>query len=104
MYTLTPKLLARFESKFTKGPPSRCWLWKGYLHQNGYGLFTIYQKRFFAHKVAWTLAHHASTRPSEDIQLDKLPPGVVGHSCSNRICVNPSHLTWGLYTQRKASK
>lgn len=50
-------------------------------HSGGYGRVTIDGQRFFAHRVAWALAHGTITEGWE-----------IHHACENHGCVNVEHL------------
>lgn len=69
---------------------STCWLWIGNKIKSGYGLFSIDGKRFYAHRVSWT------------IENGTIPFGKnILHRCDNPPCVRPGHLFDG--TQRDNS-
>lgn len=74
---------AAFWSKVEK--TDGCWLWHGAHQSNGYGSVTFRGRRTSAHRQAWELANGAS-----------VPTGMcVMHSCDNRSCCRPSHLSVG---------
>lgn len=81
---LTPEHFRRFWSKVDKGP--ECWTWRGAVHPNGYGSWTVTydgrrQTSVRPHRVAWF-----------DIR-GPIPDGLVlDHLCRNQVCVNPDHL------------
>lgn len=79
---------ARFWAKVRLGPPNGCWLWTGAGVPNGHGFLALGKRPtiqpFYAHRIAWVLAHGA------------IPDGVaVLHSCDVCRCVNPAHLFLG---------
>lgn len=71
----------RFWPKVDQGGPRSCWEWVGAKTADGYGTFTIHDRTYYAHRVAYTIVRGA------------IPKGLIlDHLCRNRACVNPTHL------------
>ena len=60
-----------------------CWIWLGYVSENGYGRFCprYGMTPLYAHRVSY------------ELYKKKIPEGfVLDHVCRIRCCVNPDHL------------
>lgn len=61
--------------------PDNCWVWKGVIAYDGYGVAKVDNKRYRAHR----LVYETFKAP--------IPDGlVIDHLCRNRACCNPDHL------------
>jgi hypothetical protein len=79
----------RFWAKVKKG--AGCWVWTGAVTTTGYGVFQKGRRGENLHK-----AH----RFSYEIHHGEIPSGsLILHSCDNKLCVNPSHLSPGDHSQ-----
>lgn len=71
---------ARFWRKVERGEPGACWLWRGALFTNGYGVVRVGTQRITAHRVALALVRPVPAKAH------------VIHLCSDKRCCNPAHL------------
>lgn len=75
---------ARFMSYVEKDNDTGCWRWKGSKACTGYCNFFYRQTTFLAHRASLLIFG----------KVKELTPGLnVSHSCRNRDCVNPDHLS-----------
>lgn len=84
---------AEFWTRIIQPAPDACWDWTGPRNAEGYGICTVRVKTDgtrwressrvrAAYRTAFEIHHARCVRPGFEI----------GHTCSNRLCCNPSHL------------
>lgn len=69
-----------WQSAAVTADASKCWLWIGCTHPNGYGLTTLFGKQIYAHRAAFQIANGEAAKQW------------VLHTCDVPGCINPAHL------------
>lgn len=96
------KMLRRFEAKIQKhdfghvpdassvwfGFREPCWLWKGGLHDKGYGRFWLGKDPDTDERI-WAYSHRIAFEHWVGIPK---PGYIVDHECNVKTCCNPVHL------------
>lgn len=76
--------VARFWAKVDQSDPDGCWLWTGYRMNMGYGIIVFAKRRYYTHRVGYTL------------QNGPIPDALfVCHHCDVPACVRGDHLFLG---------
>ena len=82
--------MAEYLEQYTRIDADGCWVWTGNISVQGYGLMSASRLgkkgKVFAHRFAWALRN--------GFEVTELPAKLsIDHTCRNRACVNPDHLT-----------
>lgn len=79
------EIIKSFKDNYT-ATGAGCWQWQGDVGSDGYARFSVathvITKKFLAHRVSYELWHGVGLQDAQCV-----------HSCRNRGCVNPSHLS-----------
>lgn len=84
----TKSFQERFWDNVTVAGPDDCWVWTGTIGNNGYGRMSVNCKYHSVHRLSYLIAHGEIN--------DKL---LVIHSCDNKPCVNPKHLSQDVHAE-----
>jgi hypothetical protein len=80
----------RFVKIFPIEHPDICHLWMGGGRGGGYRAFKVGAHCVDSHVIAWRIANNC----------EHIPDGkIVMHTCDVKLCVRPSHLVLGTYSE-----
>lgn len=91
-------LETRFWQKVDKDGPiiyglDNCWIWSGCKLVSGYGVIQLNKKKIYAHRCSY------------EMNFGPIPIGIhVCHKCDNPLCVRPSHLFLGNFSENMRDK
>ena len=78
-----------------KRQPDECWTWKGCVNSTGYGSMTVSQVVYSAHRIVFYLTNPDAI--TLKAPANKKLKQFILHSCDNRLCCNPAHMSVGNY-------
>ena len=81
----TKEQAARWFIENSRKADSGCVEWTGRINNSGYGLVQFCGKTKLLHRLV--LSAFKGEPPESDSQCR--------HSCNNKVCINPDHLSWG---------
>lgn len=83
------KVVAKFNNSIDKNGPNGCWIWTGFLNDDGYGRLCHFKFDCLAHRLSWIIRYNCP-----------IPEGLLCiHSCDVRNCVRPEHIALGTNKQ-----
>ena len=81
----------RVYSNHTVNKDTGCWIWNGHTFNSGYGCLKAFGKMKSTHRISYELYY------------GEIPEGKeVKHSCDNKLCINPEHLSVGTHQENMA--
>ena len=89
VYKIDENLIDKFSEKFVVSENTGCWLWTACIKKCGHGVMAVCPSprgdntwdTDYANRISYQIYNGP-------IPLDKK----VGHTCTNKHCVNPEHL------------
>lgn len=91
---LTDKDIAKFWSAVSLPDAEGCMLWRASRAKAGYGLVRVSGTLTYTHQVALILSEGPRPEWADE----------TAHSCKNRHCAAPSHLSWATYQDNNLDK
>ena len=93
---------ADFWSRVTIHGPDDCWEWQGSTNSSGYGTLSWHGTATVAHRLAYYLEHGGiELRTGKRESRPQNKNAFILHSCDNRKCCNPAHLSLGSYSENQ---
>lgn len=88
------ELKLRFASKFAGYSKKDCCEYIDGKLNDGYGAFSVKNRTYGAHRIAWVFANHLELATVDEVITCLRGDGrFVCHRCNNPPCCNPAHLT-----------